>query len=80
MESFTPPDHLTFYTLQRSLLQRRLLQKVAVMVLAIKGRISAVTRESQRTDHAVIETRMTRTANEGSSGIYIRWEMEKKGM
>ena len=44
-----------------------------VIAPAIKGRIPAVTRESQRANHAVIENRITRTANEGSPGIYIHW-------
>jgi len=43
---------------------------VAVIAPAIKGRISAVTRELQRADHTVIETRMTHTVNKSSPGIY----------
>jgi len=50
---------------------------MAVIAPVIKGRISAVMRESQLADHAIIETRMTRTSNE-SSRVYIHWEMDKK--
>ena len=70
MGSVTLPDHPTFQTLQQHLLQCGLLQKVAEIASAIKGRIQAVTKESQYADHAVIEICMTRTANEGSPGIY----------
>ena len=72
MESVTLSDHLMFHALQRPPLQRRLLQKVAEIAPAIKGKISAVTRESRRLDHAVIEAYMTRTANESSPGINTR--------
>ena len=43
---------------------------MTVIAPAIKGRISAVTRELQRADHTVIETRMTHTVNKSSPGIY----------
>jgi len=43
---------------------------VTVIVTTIKGKISVVTRESLRADHAVSETRMTRTVNESSPSIY----------
>jgi len=76
MESITPPDHPIFHILQRSLFQRRLLQKVTVIAPAIKDRITVVTRESQHVGHAVIETSMTRTAKKLPG--YIRWEMDKK--
>ena len=74
METVTPSD---YPTLRQPLLQLGLLQKVVVIAPAIKGRISTVTRESQRADHAIIETRMTHTVNESSPGVY-RWEMNKK--
>jgi len=70
MESVTPPSHLTFQTLQQLLLQRKSLQKVAKLAPLIKGIIQAVMKEAQSADHAVIEIRMTRTANEDSPGIY----------
>jgi len=57
-------------TLQQLLLQRRLLHKVAEITLAIKDIMQAVMKESQHADHAVIEIRMTCTANEDSPGIY----------
>ena len=56
MKSVTPPDRPTFHTLQRPLLQRGLLQKVIVIAPAIKDRIPAVTKESNRADHVIIET------------------------
>ena len=77
MESVTLPDYLTFQTLQRPLLQLRLLQKVPEIAPAIKGRIHIVTKESQYADHAVIKIRMNCTANEGSPGIYIHWGKTK---
>jgi len=52
------------------LFQRKLLYKVTDIIPATKGIILAITKESQRTDHAVIEIRMTRTANKDSMGIY----------
>ena len=52
------------------LLQRGLLKKVTAISPAISGKIPAITRESQRADHAVIEARITPTANESSTGIY----------
>jgi len=70
MESITLPNHPTFQTLQRPLLQRGLLQNVTKIAPAIKSRIQTVTNESHRVDHAVIEIRMNRTANEGSPGTY----------
>ena len=70
MKSITPPGHLTFQTLQQLLFQRILLQKVAEITPAIKGIIQAVMKELQRADHAIIEIRMTHTANEDSPGIY----------
>ena len=50
--------------MQRLLLHHSLLQKVVEITSAIKGRIQAVAKESQRVNYAVIEIRMTRTANE----------------
>jgi len=70
MEVVTPPGYLTFQMLQQLLHQRRLLQKIAKITLTIKDIIQAVMKESQHTDHAVIEIRITRTANEDSSSIY----------
>ena len=64
------PDHPTFQTLQWPLLQRGQLQKVAEIASAIKDKIQAVIKESQSADHAVIEIRMTRVANESSPGIH----------
>jgi len=43
------------------LLQRRQSQKAADIALTIKGRISAVTEESQRAVHEIIESSMTRS-------------------
>jgi len=43
---------------------------VAKIAPAIKDRIQAVTEESKRADHAVIEIRITRTANEASLSIH----------
>jgi len=43
---------------------------VAVITIAIKDKNPVVMRESQHADRAVIETYMTRTANESFPGIY----------
>ena len=67
MESVTPPNHPTFQTYQRPLFQHGLLQKVVEIASAIKGRIQAITKESQQADHAVIEIRMTCTMAPGVS-------------
>ena len=80
MESLTPPDHLTFHTLQRPLLHRGLLLKVTVIAPAINDRIPAVMRESERADHAVIETRTTCTANESSHGIYTLGDGQERNI
>jgi len=52
---------------------------VIVIALAIKCRISVVTRELQHADHAVIKTRMTRTANESSTGKYTLGDGQERG-
>ena len=65
-----PPGHLMFETLQKLLLQRRRLQKVAKITPAIKDIIQPVTKESQHVDHVVIEICMTNATNEDSSDIY----------
>ena len=70
MEFITLSNHPMFHTLQRPLLQHRLLQKVTAIALAIKGRIPAIMKESQLAHHSIIETHMTRTVNESSPGIY----------
>ena len=81
MESITLLDHPTFpifQTLQQPRLQRELLQKVAEIALAIKGKIQAITEESQHVNHTVIDICMTRTSNEASSGIHILGEERKR--
>jgi len=65
--------------LQRSLLQRRLLQKITEITYYIKDIIQAVTEESPCADHAIFEICMTRTANEASLGIYTLEEEQKIG-
>ena len=79
MEFVTSPGHLVFQTLQQLLLQHKLLQKVAEIIPTIKGIIQIVTKESQRTDHVVIENRMTRTANEDSLGINSLGDRQREG-
>ena len=64
------PGHLIFQILQQLLLQCKLLQKVAEITLTIKGINQAIMKESRCIDYAVIEIRMTRTANENSPSIY----------
>ena len=78
MKSVTPSDHLTFQTLQWPLLQRKLLQRVVEIAPAIKGRIQAVIKESQRADHVLIEIRMTCTVNEDSLDIYTLGDGQDK--
>ena len=79
MKSVTPPDHPMFQMLQRFSLQRGLLQKIAEIAPTIKDKIQAVTEESQRADHVVIEICMTHTANETSPTIYIGGWTRRKG-
>ena len=69
MESDTLPGHFMFQTLQQLLLQRKQLQNAVDIALAIKGRISVVTEESQRVDHAVIKSCMTCTVKKNPPGI-----------
>ena len=77
MGSFTPPDHFMFHMLQRTLLQRELLQKVIVITPTIKGKISAVTR-----DHNVQIMQLLKLAWPAlpmkALQVYIRWEIDKK--
>jgi len=52
MEFITSLDHPTFQTLQRPLLYRGLLQKVAEIALTITRRVQAIAKESQ---HAIMQ-------------------------
>ena len=71
MEFVTLLRQLTFQTLRQLLLQRRPLQKVDEITFTIKGKIQAVTKISQSANRAIIEIRMTRTANKNSPGVYM---------
>ena len=70
--------HLIFQILQQLLLQRRLLQKVAEITLAIKGTIQAIMKELQLIDHMVTEICMIHTANEVFPGIYTLGDRRKE--
>ena len=79
MEFVTSTDHLTFQTLPQLLLECRLLQKVEKIAPTFKDIIQAVMKKSQCADQAVIEIRMTHTANEDSSGIYTLKDRRRRG-
>jgi len=63
----------------QQLLQCRLLHKIAGITTSILGITLAVMKKSQRTDHEVIEFRMTRTLNEDSPNINTPGQPLKRG-